>query len=103
MDPRLRGDDIQVSARILSVWAWILSVWTWILGDGARFSTEEQQGFAGDQTDDLETRQLMVSEGVRTAHVAGADAKDSDRGRAHAPSITLPSPASSREKSATRI
>ena len=59
---------------------------------GARF------GGAGDQTDDLETGQLMVSEGVRTAHVAGADTEDTERGLAHAPSITLPSPASSREK-----
>jgi hypothetical protein len=55
-------------------------------------------GGAGDETDDLEAGQLVVSEGVRTAHVASADAKDSDWGRAHAPSITLPSSASSREK-----
>jgi hypothetical protein len=40
----------------------------------------------------------VISEGVRTAHVAGADAEDAERGLAHAPSITLPSPASSREK-----
>jgi hypothetical protein len=40
----------------------------------------------------------MVSEGVRTAHMAGTDAEDTERGLTHAPSITLPSPASSREK-----
>ena len=59
-------------------------------------------GGPGDEADNLEAGQLMVSEGVRTAHVAGTNAKDSDRGRAHAPSITLPSSASSREKAMAR-
>ena len=56
----------------------------------------------GDEADNLEAGQLMVSEGVRTAHVAGTHAKNSDRGRAHAPSITLPSSASSRENAVAR-
>ena len=66
----------------------------------AELGVEPRAGFggAGDQADDPETGQLMVSEGVRTAHVAGADTKDAERGLAHAPSIVLRSPASSREK-----
>jgi hypothetical protein len=70
----------------------------------AEFGVQLGTGFrrAGDQTDDLETRELMVSEGVRTAHVAGADTEDTERGLAHASSITLPSPASSREKASNR-
>jgi hypothetical protein len=59
-------------------------------------------GGTGDEADNLEAGQLVVSEGVRSTHVAGADAKDSDRVRAHAPSITLPSSASSREKARVR-
>jgi hypothetical protein len=57
---------------------------------------------AGDQADDLETGQLMISQGVRTAHVTGADAEDSDGGLAHTPSITLPFSASSRDHAARR-
>ena len=66
----------------------------------AEFSVKLCPGIsrAGDETDNLEAGQLMVSEGMRTAHVASTNAKDSNRGRAHAPSITLPSSASSREK-----
>ena len=59
-------------------------------------------GGAGDEADNLEAGQLMVSEGMRAAHMAGTNAKDSDRGLAHAPSITLPSSASSREKARVR-
>ena len=70
----------------------------------AEFSVKLGPGIGGpgDEADNLEARQLMVREGVRTAHVAGADAKDSDRGQAHAPSITLPSSASSRENAVAR-
>ena len=45
----------------------------------------------------LEARKLVVGEGVRTTHMAGTDAEDTNRGLTHAPSITLPSSASSRE------
>ena len=70
----------------------------------AEFSVKLSPGIggAGDEADNLEAGQLMVSEGVRTAHVAGTHAKNSDRGRAHAPSITLPSSASSRENAVAR-
>jgi hypothetical protein len=59
-------------------------------------------GGTSDEPDDLEAGQLVISEGVRTAHVTGADAEDTNGGLAHAPSITLPSSASSREKAPNR-
>jgi hypothetical protein len=70
----------------------------------AELSVELRAGIGGtgDEADDLEAGQLMISEGVRTAHMAGADAKDTERGLTHAPSITLPSSASSREKASNR-
>ncbi len=53
---------------------------------------------ACNQAANLKPRKLMVSEGMRTAHMAGTDAKDTDGGKAHrSTSITLPPPASSRE------
>ena len=63
---------------------------------------------SGSDLADSATLRRLAGLGIQTqvghlaAHVAGADAKDSDRGQAHAPSITLPSSASSREKVVAR-
>ena len=90
----------------------MMAIGAWLLFDSVQMVTGMSGWFSGmlgagrggarHEADDLEAGEFVVGQGVGAAHVAGADTEDTERGLAHASSITLPSPASSREKASNR-